>query len=278
MIIIYALYFFTLFSNRKAVVENYTILLLFIGGAIFYSVKHYQNYYIAKTDKEPVDTFTEKGNKYVFYPDVNLVENGNRTYDYFANDEMIEAWNKRSNLQMTANTSDTRLNFTLIRYLTSKGLRKDYAGVMALTDADIKNIENGFPNEVYAHSTGLELRYHSFLFGLHVFKATGSTTGSSFFQRLLFWKVALKIIERNWLTGVGTGDVKNEIEAMHEELHPELDERFWLRAHNQFLTFFVAFGIFGFAYFLFLFGYTMSFITILRFRLYAVCISRWYPI
>ena len=256
MLTIYALYLVSQFASRKTVVGTYTILFLLIGGGIFYSVKHYQNYYIAKTNNKPLETHTQKGNEYVFYPDVNLIENGNRTYDYFANDEMIEAWNERSNLLMSAKTSDARLNFTLIRYLTSKGLRKDYAGVMALTDTDIENIENGYPNEIYAHSTGLELRYHSFLFGLHVYRATGSATGSSFFQRLLFWKVAMRIIERNWLTGVGTGDVKNEITAMHKELHPELDKRYWLRAHNQFLTFFVAFGIIGFAYFLFLFGYT----------------------
>src|SRR5690606_21024824 len=116
-----------------------------------------------------------------------LIENGHQTYVYFANEEMIEAWNERSEVRMLADTSDATLNFTLMRYLTSKGLRKDYVGVMALSEEDILNIENGFPNEIYANESGLKLRFHSFMFGLHVYKVTGDVSGSSFFQRILFW-------------------------------------------------------------------------------------------
>src|SRR5690606_25046612 len=63
---------------------------------------------------------------------------------------------------------------------------------------------------------------------------------------------------QNWAWGVGTGDVKEEMREMHREMHPNLDERFWLRAHNQFLTFFVSFGILGFLYFIILFGYAVK--------------------
>ena len=36
-----------------------------------------------------------------------------------------------------------------MRYLTSKGLQKDAAGVKALTQQDIRNVENGIANVVF---------------------------------------------------------------------------------------------------------------------------------
>lgn len=254
----YLLYFVFKSAGARVVAATISLVVLGLAGAGYYSVNYYQNYFVAKPLDSPVDKVTSRGNEYADFGDTGLIENGHRTYIYFANDEMIEAWNERSNKLMRADSSDVTLNFTLMRYLTSKGLRKDYDGVMALSDLDIRNIENGFPNEIYANDSGLKLRFHSFMFGLHVYKVTGDVTGSSFFQRLLFWKVASNIIEKHWLAGVGTGDVKNEMKAMHGEMHPDLDQRYWLRAHNQFLTFFVAFGIFGFAYFIFLFGYAFK--------------------
>src|SRR5690606_19746402 len=138
---------------------------------------------------------TDRGNEYGDIGEAEVIENGHRTYAYIANDEMIEAWNERSGVEMLADTGDATLNYTLIRYLTSKGLRKDYTGVMALSEKDIRNIENGYPNEIYAYESGLKLRFHSFMFGLHVYNVTGDVRGSSFFQRILFWEVAWNIIK-----------------------------------------------------------------------------------
>lgn len=256
LLCVYLVYFVFKMAKPWAIVVTVSMLILGLAGAIYYSVNYYENYFVAKSKDAPIDKLTSRGNEYDDLPETGLIENGYRTYAYFANSEMIEAWNERSNVLMLADSVDVTLNFTLMRYLTSKGLRKDYSGVMALTDKDIHNIENGFPNQIYADESGLKLRFHSFMFGLHVYKVTGDVTGSSSFQRILFWKVAWNIVKRNFAFGVGTGDVKNEMKAMHNEMHPDLDERYWLRAHNQFLTFFVAFGVLGFAYFIFLFGYT----------------------
>ncbi len=254
----YAVYFVIGIAKPRAVIITVSLLIIGLAASVFYSVNYYHDYFVAKPKEKSFDKKTARGNDYADLAETGLIENGNSTFAYFANDEMIEAWNERSDVKMLADTNDASLNFTLMRYLTSKGLRKDYAGVMGLTEGDIHNIENGFPNEIYANESGLKLRFHSFMFGLHVYKVTGDVTGSSFFQRILFWKVAWNVIKPNWAFGVGTGDVKNEMKAMHQEMHPHLDERYWLRAHNQFLTFFVAFGILGISYFFFLFGYTFK--------------------
>ena len=245
-------------ANRRTILITISLLIFGVAASIYYSVNYYRDYFVAKQMEIPLDKKTDRGNEYGDIGEAEVIENGHRTYAYIANDEMIEAWNERSGVEMLADTGDATLNYTLIRYLTSKGLRKDYTGVMALSENDIRNIENGYPNEIYAYESGLKLRFHSFMFGLHVYNVTGDVRGSSFFQRILFWEVAWNIIKQNWAMGVGTGDVKNEMEAMHKNMHPDLDERYWLRAHNQFLTFFVSFGIFGFAYFLFLFGYSFN--------------------
>lgn len=236
-----------------------TILILIIGVAagILYSVNYYNNYFVATANSPSGTETTSLGNPYKDPIKNDLVENGNRNFDYYADEEMVEAWNERSEISIATDSGDLNLNYTLIRYLTSKGLRKDYEGVMSLSNKDIKNVENGFPSEIYANKSGLKLRFHTFMFGLHVYDKTGRVTGSSFFQRVLYWKVAGKIIERNYLLGVGTGDIKDEIYKMHQEMNPNIDKRFWLRAHNQFLSFFAAFGIIGFVYFLYMFGYAM---------------------
>jgi len=254
----FALLYFTI-KKANIIVTLTTVVLLVIGivGGVFYSINYYNNYFVATSNGPSGNETTSLGNAYKAPISHDLVENGNRNFDFYADAEMVDAWNERSKIRMAHDSEDLNLNYVLIRYLTSKGLRKDYEGVMALTETDIKNIENGYPNEIYANESGLKLRFHTFMFGVHVYNVTGRVTGSSFFQRVLYWKVAGKIIEKNWLLGVGTGDVKAEVENMHRQINADLDERYWLRAHNQFLTFFVAFGILGFIYYLYMFGYAM---------------------
>ena len=46
--------------------------------------------------------------------------------------------------------------------------------------------------------------------------------------------------------GVGTGDVKNALSTVYETKKIKLDEEYQKRAHNQFITFLLTFGILGF--------------------------------
>ena len=244
-------------ANLVVTLSTVLLLIIAVGAGIYYSVNYYNHYFVATADIPSDTERTALGNPYKEPVQNDLIENGTRNFDYYCETEMVDAWNVRSEVPMSLESEDLNLNYTLIRYLSSKGLRKDYDGVMSLSDKDIENVENGFPSEIYVNDKGLKLRFHAFMFGLHMYDMTGRVTGSSFFQRVLYWKVAGNIIERNWLLGVGTGDIKDAIYQMHQEMHPEVNERFWLRAHNQFLSFFAAFGIVGFVYFLYMFGYAM---------------------
>lgn len=253
--------FYKIFQNYSRLV--FFISLLFLGLVIcfgvYYSVNYYNDYFIAKHELPDRDERTSRGNMYKENESEKWVENGHRQFDYYSDVEMVEAWNERSKMFMAVDTGNLELNYILIRYLTSKGLRKDYEGVMSLSDKDIQNVENGYPNEIYAYQSGLKLRFHSFLFGIHVYRAAGQLSGSSFMQRLMYWKVGWEIAKENWIFGVGTGDIINEIEKKHTQLHPDMDKRYWLRIHNQFLSFFATFGIMGILYFLYLFGYGFYF-------------------
>ncbi|MEI7897955.1 MAG: O-antigen ligase family protein, partial [bacterium] len=67
---------------------------------------------------------------------------------------------------------------------------------------------------------------------------------------LEFWKASLGIIRDHWLTGVGTGDMNIAFRVQYEKMQSKLapDQR-W-RSHNQFLSIFIGFGIFGLIWFL----------------------------
>ena len=88
---------------------------------------------------EQLDTHTKLGNPYVF-DTINLgVEDGRYIGLYLSKGELISAWNKRSEKRINHEYEDAY--FCLVRYMTSKDLRKDAEGVSMLTDEDVKNIE-----------------------------------------------------------------------------------------------------------------------------------------
>jgi O-antigen ligase len=64
--------------------------------------------------------------------------------------------------------------------------------------------------------------------------------------RLEIWKVSIGLIRQHFLTGVGTGDVKDVlIEAYQQQnLYPISNKK--LNAHNQYLQTFITLGVFGF--------------------------------
>lgn len=77
--------------------------------------------------------------------------------------------------------------------------------------------------------------------------ATNDTTqfnnASSFVPRLISYKVALELISEQPLTGVGTGDVKTEIDKRYKAEYPNMIEFFRLIPHNQFIFTMLVVGI-----------------------------------
>ncbi len=233
-------------SKRIASISVFSIIPVVL---FFYLKGTYDDYFILSDDAIPKLPVTEAGNPFNHYS-TDQIENGNMVYSNICELELAREWNKRSDSKIGY---DPMINIPtidcLVRYLTSKGLTKDSVGVNSLNDEDIERIESGFPAAIYAESYGLPLRIHSFLHGAHMFFSSGEVQGSSFFQRVVYWNIGLSIAKDYWLFGTGTGDVKDVFLKAYEEYPIDIDPRYRLRAHNQYITFFVTFGIVGLIYF-----------------------------
>ncbi len=66
-----------------------------------------------------------------------------------------------------------------------------------------------------------------------------------------------QVIKKNPIIGVGTGDTKHSFNTFYSKSENPLNTKYWLRAHNQYLTFLLTFGLLGFAWFLVCFLYPL---------------------
>ena len=237
------------------------IVALLVLGVVGFAWRYYQNYFVSDEVIPQEMEYTKSGDPYLFYPSYQI-ENGRYVFYYLAPDELQNAWNERSKIHLSYDDPNDRdLIARLYRYLTAKGLHKDREGVMTLTDEDIHRIEAGYPTPLYAESSGLPLRWHVILYSFHVYFNSGDATGLSLFQRFVYWKVASGLIAENFWTGTGTGDVRTTFKQAYDRYGIDLEPRYRLRAHNQFLTFFVSFGVWGLLAFVavfFIFCYSAS--------------------
>ncbi len=200
---------------------------------------------------EQLDLETASGN-YYYHDTINRgVEDGEYVGLYICEEELEEEWSKRSNIDYHSYPEDSHeLKETLIRYLTSKNLRKDTEGVEALTDYDIHMIEQGVANYNYVKNPGLRTRILKMLMGYEVYTKTGDPSGSSVMQRIEYSKASFGLVKDYFWFGVGTGDIENKLVEKYERMDSELKSRFQFHAHNQFVAIFITFGIFGLIWFL----------------------------
>ena len=210
----------------------------------------------AKTAHEIVmnelDLMTADGNEYQHDTVNRGIEDGKYVGLYICESELEVAWNNRSDVDYRSFPSGGHeLRETLIRYLTSKDLRKDAAGVESLTDWDIHKIEQGVANYNYIKHPGLRVRILKILMGYEVYQKTGDPSGSSVMQRIEYTKASFWLIKDHFWLGVGTGDIENALVQKYTEMKSELKTQFMFHAHNQFIAIFITFGIFGLIWFVF---------------------------
>lgn len=211
---------------------------------------------VKPVDFNSLEKKTAQGNYYwhdtVCFP----VEDGKYVGLYFNRNELREAWSMRSNMPFEGTTTNGEsLETTLARYLTSKDLRKDAEGMMALTDEDIHNIEQGVANYNNWKHPGLRARLSSTLFEYNLYRRYSNPNGGSLSQRIEFTRASFHIIGQHPWFGVGTGDVPQAFAQTYDEIHSPLKEEFRFRAHNQYLAIAVAFGLVGLAFFVFVLLY-----------------------
>lgn len=203
-----------------------------------------------------LEKFTVNGNEYSNDFNNPEKENGNYVWRYVCEKEVISEWPERCGTPFTGvDGKNNPMKSTIYRYLTSKGLRKDSAGIHSLSGEDIIFIEQGITNYKYTEMSNLNARIYQIIWEVDNYVNNHNPSGNSVTQRLEFWKAAIGIIKKNPLFGVGTGDPKNAFDQQYEVTHSSLAPEWRLRSHNQFLAVTVALGITGLLCFLFFIFY-----------------------
>ncbi len=199
-----------------------------------------------------LDKFTPRGNSY-YHDTVNFKShNGKWIGLYICDKELRQEWTQRSKLPLDGYNQKKQMNrYTLIRYLSSKDLRKDADGINQLNDSDILNIEQGIDRFDYNHLPGLRSQVEDFIISYHRYVNLNDPNSSSMIQRFEYWRTSLLLIKQHPVIGVGTGDLPQAFENQYHKMNSNLASQYRLRSHNQYLSITVAFGIFGLAWFLF---------------------------
>lgn len=204
--------------------------------------------------------YTEKGNPYTFDFNNEQKENGYHVHWYLCKTELDEAWSQRSHLSLTdRDASGYQVYYTLIRYLTSKGFKKDSTGVQALSDQDVRNIEKGIANHIF-HDRKYSLypRIYQTIWEIDEYLNTGNPNNQSLSQRFEYIKAARYIIQHHFW-GIGTGNFKQEFAHAYEQIDTQLKEEFRFHVHNQYLSYMVKFGFLGMLLIMGLFVYAVYF-------------------
>lgn len=222
-----------------------TLLLFSVGFSVWSSVAYVID--IPDVNIEKLDKNTAKGNPYTHH-NLPITENDNLVMIYINEAEISGQWRAASTIPYLDTASNgVPIKVALIRYMSALGLRKDAADFKKLSQQDIKEIEKGATS--LRNKNRIKERMEAFRNQLVSYKKGERPDGSSLFQRFEHWKAATHIIKNNFWTGVGTGDVQNTFDSAYEALNSTLSKDYWHRSHNQFLTFFVTFGILGFLVF-----------------------------
>jgi hypothetical protein len=242
--------------KQKNYVIKTTVILAILAGLFLvslYITRSVRKFYsVGEIDPKSIDKYTVNGSKYFHDFNYNVLENGNYVRLYICEDELRKEWNRRSTYNYDGkDKKGQNINQTLIRYLTSKGLRKDSVGVSKLTKEDIRLIENGYSNYIFKRKLGIYPRIYQIIWEIDTYKKLGNPSGHSLTQRFEFQKNAIQIIKKNFWFGVGTGDVLQAFNIQYNISNSPLAKRWRLKAHNQLITFFLTFGVFGFIWIMF---------------------------
>lgn len=247
LLIVYALFWIIIKQRSKtvkAIVGLISLTFIIIATSyVYFSFLDYSK--INDTaDLNNLERLTKNGEPYIH--DVNnlVTENGYYIWIYISPYEVKNAWEKRSSVPFDSLSGKGQpIAAAIYRYMTSKGLRKDKEGVEQLIESDIVAIEAGATSTVKLF--GIKKRLHQIFFEFEHKQSGNSANDHSVTQRLSFYNTGLLIFKDHLWFGVGTGDVADSFGKKYIEMSSALDEGNRKRAHNQFLTFLIAFGFIG---------------------------------
>jgi len=215
---------------------------------VYYVYTCVQKFY-TKTEynENEIDEFTANGNKYVHDFNSKFKENGNYIYLYICEKELIPLWNAHSKKQYTdvAPDGDT-YGALVLRYMTSKGLRKDSAGFAQLSQKDIENIEKEIPNYIFAGSKfSIYPRIYETIWEIDRYIITKNPNNKSLAERIEQAILAIDIIKKHIWVGIGLGNNAKAYNDVILETGSKLEPQKTGWAHNQYLNYLIRFGVLG---------------------------------
>jgi hypothetical protein len=230
-------------SFQKSRVLGYSLLSVPMAFLLFLI------FYIRSADQKDLTSFaqnlpetTVNGNPYTHNIEPGTFIDGKPVLANLCEEELRKSWNHASVRSYDGKDDKGQpIRFTLMRFLTDIGERKDSLGFLKLKKSDIVLIENGMASREEGEG-GLIARWNGVRFQLqnHL-----DPNGHSLLQRIEYWKTAWRIIQSNWVVGVGTGDVQKAFDRQYILDNTPLLPIYRLRAHNTYLTSWLSFGVFG---------------------------------
>lgn len=235
-----------LFSPRQTWVKWSVGLLVmaFLTYGIMLFVQE-ASYYTHLAQKNPVEypSKTAHGNEYFQDMQSTQVENGHYIWRFVCWKELEQNWESTVKTAFLGKDSLGNPQYaTLIRYMTSKGLKKDQEGFQQLNSQDLQNIQRGYTNVRFTKGLSLSRRIYELFWELDAYYKGIPPMKGSVSQRLEFWKVALQTVGSDLWTGKGTGNVQNMMIPAYEKSMLKTHPEYWLKPHQQFLTLAIQFG------------------------------------
>lgn len=229
------------------------LLLAMAGGTLFIgSVAKNHPWSTQQLENVQLEERSAGGEVYFHNLQDPQLENGHYVWINVADEELLRTWQRRSQVPFWGKDAKGQpLRGTLVRYLASMDRTKDSVGVVSLSNEDVKRIEAGVTNALEGRNGAMRARLDQVFYEIDRYRRSGDPNGHSVTMRLEFLRTGLYIARNNWLYGVGTGDTQLAFDRAFDELHSPLEPQWRLRAHNQFLTLFISFGVFGFVWGLF---------------------------
>lgn len=204
------------------------------------------------TDLSRLDGYSAGGERYFHDRAQPLRENGHYVWINVADGELRRAWERRSDRSyLGLDKKGQPIRYTLVRYLTSMGLRKDSLGALQLGDEDVRRVENGVTSIVAGRRDPVRARIDQVLYEWDHYRTKGDASGHSVVMRYEFLRTGWAIARAHLSTGVGTGDTRPSFAREYEREHTRLGAFWRLRAHNEYLTLLISFGLGGLLWSLF---------------------------
>ena len=209
-----------------------------------YTTTTVKDFYHVKIEERSFQTHSLGGEKYQQDLKDNTTENGYYLWENIAQNELERAWNKRSKYSFQSKDKKQQaIKGTLYRFLTSKGLNKDSAGLSKLNVIEIKKIENGETS--FVRYNNFETRIRSLLYEWELRKKTKDPNHQTVNQRVVFWKTGIDIFFNQPIFGHGPGGAKTQYKKYYKNQYTNLTKTNQLLAHNQFITQAINLGALG---------------------------------